>query len=64
VREAVGKRAGAERVARGFAAAGGAAAAADVVEELLAPDGGSQAAGHGLLRPCTSRERSSTHSSS
>src|SRR5215210_3839839 len=36
VQEALGKRAGAERVARGFAAAGGASAAADVVEELLA----------------------------
>ena len=36
VREAIGKRAGAERVARGFAAAGGSSAAADVVEELLA----------------------------
>jgi MGT family glycosyltransferase len=35
VREAIGKRAGAERVARGFAAAGGSSAAADVVEELL-----------------------------
>jgi MGT family glycosyltransferase len=36
VREATGKRAGAERVAQGFAAAGGSAAAADVVEEMLA----------------------------
>ncbi len=35
VRQATGKRAGAERVARGFAAAGGSAAAADTVEELL-----------------------------
>ena len=35
VREAIGKRAGAERVARAFAAAGGSAAAADAVEELL-----------------------------
>jgi MGT family glycosyltransferase len=35
VRAAIGKRAGAQRVARGFAAAGGPAAAADVVEELL-----------------------------
>jgi MGT family glycosyltransferase len=36
VGEAIGKRAGAERVARGFAAAGGSTAAADVVEEMLA----------------------------
>ena len=35
VREAIGKRAGAERVARGFAAAGGSAAAADAIEEML-----------------------------
>ena len=35
VREAIGKRAGAERVAAAFAAAGGSAAAADQVEELL-----------------------------
>jgi MGT family glycosyltransferase len=35
VREAIGKRAGAERVAQGFADAGGAPAAADCVEELL-----------------------------
>src|SRR5436190_5582054 len=35
VRGAMAKRPGAERVARGFAAAGGAAAAADAVEELL-----------------------------
>jgi MGT family glycosyltransferase len=35
VRATIGKRAGAERVARGFAAAGGAPAAADAVEELL-----------------------------
>ncbi len=35
VREAIGKRPGAERVARDFAAAGGSSAAADVVEELL-----------------------------
>ena len=35
VRTATGKRAGAERVARGFAAAGGAPAAADAIEELL-----------------------------
>jgi MGT family glycosyltransferase len=35
VREAVGKRAGAERVARAFAAAGGSAAAADAAEDLL-----------------------------
>ena len=35
VREAIGKRAGAARVARGFEEAGGAAAAADAVEELL-----------------------------
>ena len=34
-REAMGKRAGAQRVARGFAAAGGSSAAADVVEELV-----------------------------
>jgi MGT family glycosyltransferase len=34
-REAMGKRAGAQRVARGFAAAGGSPAAADVVEELI-----------------------------
>jgi MGT family glycosyltransferase len=34
-REAMAKRAGAQRVARGFAAAGGSAAAADVVEELI-----------------------------
>jgi hypothetical protein len=38
VRQAVGKRSGAERVARAFAAAGGSAAAADVVEELLSSD--------------------------
>jgi MGT family glycosyltransferase len=38
VRAAIGRRAGAERVARGFRAAGGAAAAADAVEELLAPE--------------------------
>jgi MGT family glycosyltransferase len=37
VSEAIGKRPGAERVARGFAEAGGAAAAADSVEELLEP---------------------------
>jgi MGT family glycosyltransferase len=36
VRQAIEKRPGAERVARGFAKAGGAAAAADAVEELLA----------------------------
>ena len=36
VREAIEKRPGAGRVARGFAEAGGAPAAADVVEELLA----------------------------
>jgi hypothetical protein len=41
VRATMSKRAGAERVARGFAAAGGAPAAADVVEELLS---GSRAA--------------------
>ena len=35
VREAIGKRPGAERVARAFAAAGGAPAAADALEELL-----------------------------
>jgi MGT family glycosyltransferase len=35
VRETIGKRAGAERVARGFASAGGSPAAADAVEELL-----------------------------
>jgi UDP:flavonoid glycosyltransferase YjiC (YdhE family) len=35
VHEAIGKRPGAGRVARGFADAGGAAAAADAVEELL-----------------------------
>jgi UDP:flavonoid glycosyltransferase YjiC (YdhE family) len=35
VREAIGKREGAQRVARGFEAAGGARAAADVLEELL-----------------------------
>jgi MGT family glycosyltransferase len=35
VREAISKRAGAERVAGAFALAGGAAAAADAVEELL-----------------------------
>jgi MGT family glycosyltransferase len=35
VEDAIGKRPGAERVARGFREAGGAAAAADVVEELL-----------------------------
>jgi MGT family glycosyltransferase len=34
-REAMSKRAGAQRVARGFAAAGGSPAAADVVEELI-----------------------------
>jgi MGT family glycosyltransferase len=38
VREAIGKRTGAERVARGFAEAGGPSAAADIVEELLAVD--------------------------
>lgn len=38
VRAATGKRAGAERVARGFAAAGGSKAAADAVEELLVLD--------------------------
>jgi UDP:flavonoid glycosyltransferase YjiC (YdhE family) len=38
VREAIGKRPGAERVARGFAAAGGAPAAADAVEEMLADE--------------------------
>jgi MGT family glycosyltransferase len=38
VQRAIGKRAGAERVARGFAAAGGSAAAADAVEELLGSD--------------------------
>jgi MGT family glycosyltransferase len=38
VRNAIGKRTGAERVARGFAAAGGSSAAADIVEELLAAD--------------------------
>jgi MGT family glycosyltransferase len=37
VREAVGKRAGAERVRAGFAAAGGAPAAADAFEDLLPP---------------------------
>ena len=36
VREAMGRRAGAQRVAEGFARAGGARAAADAVEELLA----------------------------
>ncbi len=36
VEEAIGKRAGAERIARAFAAAGGSSAAADAVEELLA----------------------------
>ena len=36
VRKAIGNRAGAERVAHGFAAAGGSSAAADAVEELLA----------------------------
>jgi MGT family glycosyltransferase len=35
IREAMGKRAGAQAVARGFAAAGGSSAAADVVEELV-----------------------------
>src|SRR4051794_11394738 len=35
VREAIGKRAGAERVARGFKEAGGSSAAADAVEDLL-----------------------------
>ncbi len=35
VREAISKRAGAERVARSFARAGGAAAAADAFEELV-----------------------------
>jgi MGT family glycosyltransferase len=39
VREAIGKRAGAERVAQAFVAAGGSYAAADVVEELLQPAG-------------------------
>jgi MGT family glycosyltransferase len=35
VHEAIGKRSGAERIARAFAAAGGSSAAADAVEELL-----------------------------
>jgi MGT family glycosyltransferase len=35
VNEAIGRRAGAERIALAFAAAGGSSAAADVVEELL-----------------------------
>jgi MGT family glycosyltransferase len=35
VRATIGKRPGAEQVARGFAAAGGSSAAADVIEELL-----------------------------
>jgi MGT family glycosyltransferase len=35
VQEAIGKRAGAQGVARGFEAAGGSSAAADVVEELV-----------------------------
>jgi UDP:flavonoid glycosyltransferase YjiC (YdhE family) len=35
VREAMGKRAGASRVAAGFAATGGATTAADAVDELL-----------------------------
>jgi MGT family glycosyltransferase len=35
VREAIGKRAGAQGVARGFEAAGGSSAAADVVEDIL-----------------------------
>src|SRR3954468_6957543 len=35
VRSAIGKRAGAERVARGFEAAGGGSAAADAVEEIV-----------------------------
>jgi MGT family glycosyltransferase len=38
VSKAMGKQAGAERVARGFAAAGGSTAAADAVEELLVSD--------------------------
>jgi UDP:flavonoid glycosyltransferase YjiC (YdhE family) len=37
VQEAIGKRAGAQGVARGFEAAGGSSAAADVVEDML-PD--------------------------
>jgi UDP:flavonoid glycosyltransferase YjiC (YdhE family) len=37
VRDATGMRAGAKRVADGFAAAGGAVAAADAIEELLSP---------------------------
>jgi hypothetical protein len=37
VRDAMGMRAGAQRVADGFAAAGGAVAAADAIEELLSP---------------------------
>jgi UDP:flavonoid glycosyltransferase YjiC (YdhE family) len=38
VQQTIGKRAGAERVARGFAAAGGSSAAADAVEEIFTPD--------------------------
>jgi UDP:flavonoid glycosyltransferase YjiC (YdhE family) len=45
VRKATAKRAGAQRVARGFAAAGGSSAAADAVEELLASNA------TGALRP-------------
>ncbi|MEA2391305.1 MAG: hypothetical protein QOK31_1414 [Solirubrobacteraceae bacterium] len=54
VRQATGKRAGAERVARGFQAAGGSAAAADVVEELFlsSPTGGTSSP-KGRERPCT-----------
>jgi MGT family glycosyltransferase len=44
VRRAVGKRAGAERVARSFAAAGGASAAADAVEQTLSARADSAAA--------------------
>ena len=44
--EAIGKRAGAQRVARGFEAAGGSSAAADALEEILPdadPDAGASA---------------------
>ncbi len=45
VHEAIGKRAGAERVARAFALAGGAPSAADAVEELLPAATGQMTAG-------------------
>jgi len=52
VHAAIGKRAGAERVARGFESAGGAVAAADAVEELLGAGGREtpSSSGEGPLR--------------